>query len=165
MLTVQYESMVPFIHINHSFRSIYLSINLSINPSIIHPFLLNYFVLKSDWSDMSAGQWLEDARPRAIIASLWFNDTSLRRVFLRTIAQTQFASGNFQVELYECMHTIMLRTTTFDNIYSCSTFAVLVFCSYGFINFNSITSSSQHQRTCIAPFVYCFLPSFLHADA
>jgi hypothetical protein len=148
MLTAQDERMVPFIQ---SF--------------INHPFILNDFFLKSDWSDMSAGQWLEDARPRAIIASLWFNDTSLRRVFLRTIAQTQFASGNFQVELYESMHTIMLRTTAFLNIYFFLIFAVLVFRSYGLINFNSITSSSQLQTTCIAPFVYFFLHSFLHADA
>jgi hypothetical protein len=39
------------------------------------------------------GQWIEDARPRALIASRWFGDASLRRVLLRSQAEQTQASG------------------------------------------------------------------------
>ncbi len=39
------------------------------------------------------GQWLEDARPRAILASRWFGDTTLRELMIRTIAQSQNPDG------------------------------------------------------------------------
>ena len=52
----------------------------------------------------------QDARPRALIAAQWFNDTNLRRILIRTIAEctsaahiraadacaAQFSDGNFQ---------------------------------------------------------------------
>lgn len=40
------------------------------------------------------GQWIEDARPRAQLASRWFGDTNLLRFMIRTLAQGQFEDGN-----------------------------------------------------------------------
>lgn len=39
------------------------------------------------------GQWIEDARPRALIAERWFDDTRLRRLMIRTLAEGQNADG------------------------------------------------------------------------
>ena len=41
------------------------------------------------------GQWLEDSRLRALIASHWYNDINLRRLLLRTHAQQQGDDGDF----------------------------------------------------------------------
>lgn len=41
------------------------------------------------------GQWIEDARPRAILTSRWFGDTRLRELLLRTFSQGQGKDGNF----------------------------------------------------------------------
>lgn len=41
------------------------------------------------------GQWLEDSRLRALIASHWYNDINLRRLLLRTHVQQQGADGDF----------------------------------------------------------------------
>jgi hypothetical protein len=41
------------------------------------------------------GQWIEDDRPRALLAARWFGDHSLRRVLLRTFAEGQGDKGNF----------------------------------------------------------------------
>jgi hypothetical protein len=38
-------------------------------------------------------QWMEDARPRAMIAAAWFNDTSLRRIMVRQQAEMQQPDG------------------------------------------------------------------------
>ncbi|HUV40307.1 MAG TPA: alpha-L-rhamnosidase C-terminal domain-containing protein [Sedimentisphaerales bacterium] len=40
------------------------------------------------------GQWLEDARPRALLAARWFGDTRLRRLLIRTHAQGQGTDGH-----------------------------------------------------------------------
>lgn len=40
------------------------------------------------------GQWIEDARPRAILASRWFGDLRLRRLMIRSLAEGQRADGN-----------------------------------------------------------------------
>ncbi|MBN2474621.1 MAG: hypothetical protein JXB62_08430 [Pirellulales bacterium] len=39
------------------------------------------------------GQWLEDDRPRALLAARWFGDTKLREFFLRTHAEGQREDG------------------------------------------------------------------------
>lgn len=41
------------------------------------------------------GQWIEDSRVRAIIASRWFGDWKLRRQMLRHYAESQGANGGF----------------------------------------------------------------------
>jgi hypothetical protein len=41
------------------------------------------------------GQWIEDARPRALLASRWFGDIQLRRLLIRTFSQSQGEDGNF----------------------------------------------------------------------
>lgn len=41
------------------------------------------------------GQWIEDARPRAQIAASWFGDIKLRRLLIRTVAESQGEDGNF----------------------------------------------------------------------
>lgn len=41
------------------------------------------------------GQWLEDARLRAQLASQWFGDVSLRQLFLRLVAESQRPDGTF----------------------------------------------------------------------
>ncbi len=43
------------------------------------------------------GQWLEDATPRAELAARWSGDTSLRRRFLRLVADSQDAHGVFHL--------------------------------------------------------------------
>lgn len=43
------------------------------------------------------GQWLEDATPRAELCARWSGDTSLRRLFLRTVAESQNAEGVFHL--------------------------------------------------------------------
>lgn len=40
------------------------------------------------------GQWIEDARPRAVLASRWFGDTHLRELMIRTMAQGQYEDGH-----------------------------------------------------------------------
>lgn len=40
------------------------------------------------------GQWDEDLRPRALLSERWFGDSSLRRVMLRTHAESQTEDGN-----------------------------------------------------------------------
>ena len=40
------------------------------------------------------GQWIEDARPRALLASRWFGDIDLLHFMIRTLAQGQFPDGN-----------------------------------------------------------------------
>ncbi len=40
------------------------------------------------------GQWIEDARPRAILSARWFGDTRLRDLMIRTLAEGQFEDGN-----------------------------------------------------------------------
>jgi len=40
------------------------------------------------------GQWIEDARLRAMIAASWFNDTKLREFMIRTHAEAQGEDGN-----------------------------------------------------------------------
>jgi hypothetical protein len=40
------------------------------------------------------GQWIEDARPRALLASRWFGDSALRRFMIRTLAEGQNERGN-----------------------------------------------------------------------
>ncbi len=40
------------------------------------------------------GQWIEDNRPRANLASAWFGDNALRRTMIRTLAQGQGDDGN-----------------------------------------------------------------------
>lgn len=40
------------------------------------------------------GQWIEDARPRALIAERWFGDTALRRLMIRTLAEGQNEHGD-----------------------------------------------------------------------
>jgi hypothetical protein len=42
------------------------------------------------------GTWIEDARLRAVIASRWFGDSSLRRLVIRLHAESQNASGGFR---------------------------------------------------------------------
>jgi hypothetical protein len=39
------------------------------------------------------GQWIEDARPRALLADRWFGDDRLRRLMIRTLAQGQGKDG------------------------------------------------------------------------
>lgn len=39
------------------------------------------------------GQWIEDARPRAVVSGRWFDDTRLRRLMIRTLAEGQTADG------------------------------------------------------------------------
>jgi len=41
------------------------------------------------------GQWLEDARPRALLAAAWFGDTKLRGFLIRTHAEGQGKDGHF----------------------------------------------------------------------
>jgi hypothetical protein len=41
------------------------------------------------------GQWIEDARQRAVIASRWFGDTRLRRLMIRHHAESQGPDGGF----------------------------------------------------------------------
>jgi hypothetical protein len=41
------------------------------------------------------GQWIEDDRPRAILAARWFGDKDLRRFMIRTFAQGQGKDGQF----------------------------------------------------------------------
>lgn len=41
------------------------------------------------------GQWIEDARPRATLASRWFGDNRLRRLMIRSIAEGQHGDGSF----------------------------------------------------------------------
>jgi hypothetical protein len=41
------------------------------------------------------GQWIEDARQRAVIASRWSSDTRLRRSMIRLHAESQGADGGF----------------------------------------------------------------------
>jgi hypothetical protein len=41
------------------------------------------------------GQWIEDARLRALLAARWFGDTKLREFLIRTHAQGQGDDGNF----------------------------------------------------------------------
>lgn len=40
------------------------------------------------------GQWIEDARPRAIVSSRWFDDTLLRDFMARTLAEGQGPDGH-----------------------------------------------------------------------
>ncbi|EDQ85023.1 uncharacterized protein MONBRDRAFT_34434 [Monosiga brevicollis MX1] len=40
------------------------------------------------------GQWIEDARPRGLIAATWFNDSSLRQVLIRHQAEAQRPDGS-----------------------------------------------------------------------
>jgi len=40
------------------------------------------------------GQWIEDDRPRALLAARWFGDTKLRELLIRTHAQGQGKDGN-----------------------------------------------------------------------
>ncbi|MBN1816574.1 MAG: hypothetical protein JW828_04390, partial [Sedimentisphaerales bacterium] len=40
------------------------------------------------------GQWIEDARPRALLAARWFGDTRLREFLIRTHAEGQGPDGN-----------------------------------------------------------------------
>jgi len=40
------------------------------------------------------GQWIEDARPRALLAARWFGDVQLRRLMIRTLAQGQGNDGH-----------------------------------------------------------------------
>ncbi len=40
------------------------------------------------------GQWIEDARPRAVLAERWFGDDRLRKLMIRTLAQSQGKDGN-----------------------------------------------------------------------
>ena len=40
------------------------------------------------------GQWIEDDRPRALLAARWFGDTQLRALFIRTHAEGQGEDGN-----------------------------------------------------------------------
>jgi hypothetical protein len=40
------------------------------------------------------GQWIEDARPRAVLADRWFGDDRLRKLMIRTLAQSQGKGGN-----------------------------------------------------------------------
>lgn len=39
------------------------------------------------------GQWIEDARPRAVLADRWFGDDRLRKLMIRTLAQSQRDDG------------------------------------------------------------------------
>lgn len=41
------------------------------------------------------GQWIEDARPRALISASWFGDNQLRRFLIRTHAEGQGPDGDF----------------------------------------------------------------------
>lgn len=41
------------------------------------------------------GQWDEDLRPRALVSERWFGDARLRRLMLRTHAESQTEAGNF----------------------------------------------------------------------
>lgn len=41
------------------------------------------------------GQWIEDARPRALISASWFGDHQLRRFLIRTHAEGQGPDGDF----------------------------------------------------------------------
>lgn len=41
------------------------------------------------------GQWIEDNRPRAILAARWFGDNQLRRFMIRTFGQGQGKDGQF----------------------------------------------------------------------
>jgi len=43
------------------------------------------------------GQWLEDATPRAELAARWSGDTTLRRRFLRLVAESQDPNGVFHL--------------------------------------------------------------------
>lgn len=40
------------------------------------------------------GQWIEDARPRALLSARWFGDTELREFLIRTHAEGQGEDGN-----------------------------------------------------------------------
>lgn len=40
------------------------------------------------------GQWIEDARPRAVLAARWFGDVDLLRLMIRTLAQGQYPDGH-----------------------------------------------------------------------
>ncbi|MBZ2199524.1 alpha-L-rhamnosidase-related protein [Occultella gossypii] len=40
------------------------------------------------------GQWIEDARPRALVSERWFGDTALRSLMVRTLAEGQGEDGN-----------------------------------------------------------------------
>lgn len=40
------------------------------------------------------GQWIEDDRPRAMLAARWFGDEQARKLMIRTLAQGQFPDGN-----------------------------------------------------------------------
>ena len=40
------------------------------------------------------GQWIEDIRPRALVAERWYGDSQLRRLLIRTHAESQFPDGN-----------------------------------------------------------------------
>lgn len=39
------------------------------------------------------GQWIEDARPRAMVTDRWFGDDRLRRLMIRTLAESQGKDG------------------------------------------------------------------------
>jgi hypothetical protein len=39
------------------------------------------------------GQWIEDARPRAVLTDRWFGDDRLRKLMIRTLAQSQGKDG------------------------------------------------------------------------
>jgi hypothetical protein len=39
------------------------------------------------------GQWIEDARPRAVLTDRWFGDDRLRKLMIRTLAQSQGTDG------------------------------------------------------------------------
>jgi hypothetical protein len=41
------------------------------------------------------GQWIEDARLRAVLSARWFGDTALRSLLLRIVSESQGADGNF----------------------------------------------------------------------
>lgn len=40
------------------------------------------------------GQWIEDARPRAILTERWFGDDRLRKLMIRTLAESQGPDGH-----------------------------------------------------------------------
>lgn len=43
------------------------------------------------------GQWLEDAAPRGELAARWSGDTTLRRLYVRTVSESQNAEGFFHL--------------------------------------------------------------------
>ena len=47
-----------------------------------------------DTTGREDGQWIEDARPRALVADRWFGDARLRKLFVRTLAEGQGDDGN-----------------------------------------------------------------------